>query len=51
MKFLYAVFQDIVYELPKVLINFIYAPPQEISIDKFGFRLFMLLLSQVRLKA
>jgi len=50
LKFLYAVFQDVVYEHPKVLINFIYVSPNEIGIDKFGFRLFMLLLSQVRLK-
>jgi len=49
LRYLYAVFQKIFYEPSTALISVFYTF-KEINIDKFTFKLFILLLSQVRLK-
>merc|ERR1719315_59531 len=49
LRYLYAVFQNVFYNPPTVLISILYVL-EEINITKFAFKLFILLLSQVRLK-
>jgi len=49
LKYLYAVFQDLISAPSVFYVNVFYAT--RVSVDKLGFRLFILLLSQIRLKA